>query len=252
MTNERIRILEMIENGEISPEEGAKLLMEAQPQEDTAAEEEETLSPMRILEMIDTGEISPEEGAKLLQSGETSKTEPLEEDNSPSLEHAKAEVIVDHNPGRFNAAKEESVEKWQKWWMVPLWIGVGITVLSGVWMNNLLQKESFGFWFYFSWLPLAIGIAVIALAWASRNAPWLHVRVKQSHSGPENVAVSFPIPLRFSAWILRNFGNNISGLDNTNVDEIITAIDMYANSKQPIFIEVDDGEDGEHVEVFIG
>jgi hypothetical protein len=144
------------------------------------------------------------------------------------------------------------MEKWQQWWMIPLWVGVGITVLAGAWMNSLLQKENFGFWFYFSWLPLMIGIAVIALAWASRSAPWLHVRVKQSKDHPENVAVSFPIPLRLSAWFLRTFGDHISGLERTNVDEIITAIDMYAKSKQPIIIEVDDDDEGEHVEVYIG
>ncbi|MBN2503603.1 MAG: hypothetical protein JXB38_22700 [Anaerolineales bacterium] len=253
MTNERLRILERIENGEITPEEGAKLLMEVEA-EAAVAPEEEALTPMNILEMIDAGEISPEEGADLLQNGEAAQAAAPAEDGTadPTAESAKVEVISGPGPDRFTAAEPEKIEKWQQWWMIPLWIGVGITVLSGLWMNSLLQKNNFGFWFYFSWLPLILGITVIALAWASRTAPWLHVRVKQSGDGPENVAVSFPIPLRFSAWALRTFGGNISGLDNTSVDEIITAIDLYAASKQPIYIEVDDDDDGEHVEVFIG
>ncbi|MFN2151264.1 MAG: SHOCT-like domain-containing protein [Anaerolineales bacterium] len=256
MTNERLRILERIENGEITPEEGAKLLMEVEAGEVTASEAE-ALTPMRILEMIDAGEISPEEGARLLQGGESS--EPMEsifseEADTPDSEPepARVEVVSAPDSERFAAAEPEKIERWQQWWMIPLWIGVGITVLSGLWMNSLLQKDNFGFWFYFSWLPLILGITLIALAWASRTAPWLHVRVKQSGESPENVAVSFPIPLRLSAWVLRTFGGHISGLDNTNVDEIITAIDLYATSKQPIYIQVDVDEDGEHVEVFIG
>ena len=170
MTNERLRILEKIENGEITPEEGAQLLIELGAEAQAAASEKEVLSPMRILEMIDAGEISPEEGAKLLQSGETvERDEAPQADTDPSdPEPAEVEVVSAPDPDRFTAAQPEKVEKWQQWWMIPLWVGVGITVLSGVWMNSLLQKENFGFWFYFSWLPLIIGIIVIALAWASR------------------------------------------------------------------------------------
>jgi hypothetical protein len=55
-----------------------------------------------------------------------------------------------------------------------------------------------------------------------------------------------------TAWFLRVFGDFIPGLQGTSVDELIIALGDSTSPEKPLFIEVEDDEDGERVEVFIG
>jgi hypothetical protein len=96
-------------------------------------------------------------------------------------------------------------------------------------------------------------VVLIVMSWGSRTARWLHVRVRQRPGEwPQNIAFSFPIPLRMTAWFLRVFGDFIPGLHGTSVDELIVALGDSTSPENPLYIEVEDDEDGERVEVFIG
>ena len=89
----------------------------------------------------------------------------------------------------------------------------------------------------------------MALSWRSKSGPWIHVRVR----GPkENVAVSIPAPIGLTSWVLRNFGHFIPQLEKTSVDEILIALESTSKNNAPLSVVVDEGENGEHVEVFIG
>jgi hypothetical protein len=55
-----------------------------------------------------------------------------------------------------------------------------------------------------------------------------------------------------TAWFFRVFGGKIPGLQDTSVDELIMALGDSTNPENPLYIEVEDDEDGERVEVFIG
>lgn len=235
--NERMRILEMIDRGEISPSEGASRLdkLGMNPVGSEAMEDMEDMDDrMSILEKIDRGDISPEEGARRLQE-------------------FSRQVINEPVVGSYPNPNidPEDMRKWRRWWTIPLWTGIGITILSGLWMNSAYTLSGAGFWFFCSWLPLLIGVSLIVLGSLSNSSRWLHVRVKQPGDFPSNVAISFPIPIRFTAWIVRTFGRFIPGLDNTALDEIILGLDKET-SENPLYIHIDDDEDGEQVEVFIG
>ena len=69
-------------------------------------------------------------------------------------------------------------------------------------------------------------------------------------SSPRNIVISFPLPLRLAGWLLRTFRKRIPGLENTNIDEIILALE-HISPENPFSIEVDEGN-GEHVEIYIG
>jgi hypothetical protein len=133
--------------------------------------------------------------------------------------------------------------------MIPMYVGVVIVALSTLWMNSSYQNSGYGFWFFCAWLPLLIGLLFMALSWRSRSGPWIHVRV----NGPsERVAVSIPVPLKLTGWGLRTFGHYIPNLEKTSVDEILMALEETTKNGVPLYIHVDDGDDGEKVEVFIG
>jgi hypothetical protein len=60
------------------------------------------------------------------------------------------------------------------------------------------------------------------------------------------------LPFGLTAWFLRNFGHNIHGMKRTSVDEIIQILDATGTSDAPLIINAHNGEDGEHVQVYIG
>jgi hypothetical protein len=103
-------------------------------------------------------------------------------------------------------------------------------------------------------MPIFFGILVILIGWASRTARWLHVRVNTGQDEwPRRVAISLPLPLRTSAWLMRTFGHYIPGLDDLPIPlhEAILALQDSLTPDDPLYVKVDDS-DGERVEVFIG
>jgi len=239
--SEKLKILTKIENGEITPEEGA-LMLEEISENERIGKPIKADNHMNILSQIESGEISSEEGIRLLQ-GEVDLIE-----TSQSKRKNKTEENEFPNDPPPNLSDEE-MRKWKHWWTYPLYIGIGLIILATYWMNSAYQNSGYGFWFFFSWLPMLLGITLMAISWYSHTGTWLHVRVRSKH---QRVAVSLPIPLGFAAFILRVFGQFIPHLDETSLDEVILALKGTAESGNPFYVHVDEGEDGEQVEVFIG
>lgn len=217
---------------------------------------------LQILEMIEKGIISAEEGVRLLNSleGETlEETIPQVEPGKTTLAGAaSAPEVVEEPPASSTKASsaplefDESINKWRRWWWVPLTVGIIITVTSGSLMFLAYQRSGFGFWFACLWFPLLLGVLVISLAAASRTTRWLHVRVHQEPGEwPKTIAISLPVPIRFVAWLLRVFRPHIPNMDKTSLDEVILALDK-TSPEQPFYVKVDEGESGEKVEVYIG
>jgi hypothetical protein len=74
----------------------------------------------------------------------------------------------------------------------------------------------------------------------------------QAQDWPKNITIALPLPLGLVSWFLKNFGSRIEGLNKTTVDEVIMAISLTKSVKEPLIVNVDDGKDGERVQVFIG
>lgn len=257
--SERRFILEMIENGKITAEDGIRLL-QALPDDEQGLETEagsEALSSLAPPPVPDEMSVSKEvEGSVTLADSKLDSSESrLAEEET---EDADAAGYTEQNQ-KGEAAQTPGIplppdiEKWRRWWMIPLWVGVGFTVLGGWLMYLDLRTSDIGFWFFCAWVPLLFGLAAMTLSWQSRTARWLHLRIYQkSGEWPQKIAISFPLPIRLTAWILRVFGDKIPGLSNTSVDELILALGESATPENPLYVEVDEGEDGERVQIYIG
>ncbi len=222
---ERLQILEMIEKGIISASEGVRLLNSLQ------GEAEEPTTPL-------LGEAAP---ASTPPPGVAPEPEGIHP--APS-----AAGVSSSSPKQF----ESGVRKWRRWWWIPLTVGTGITVTSALLMFAAYQKSGFGFWFACLWFPLLFGVVVIALATASRTARWLHVRIRQAPGErPQSIGISLPIPIRFTAWIMRILKPRISAMDNIDLDEALLALEKVSPD-QPFYVKVDEDDSGEKVEVYIG
>jgi len=202
----------------------------------------------KILQMVQDGKISAEQAASLMRA--------LDADADPP----EAEVeVLEPGPGfrgdPSDAPEFEEIQaRARRFAMIPLWIGVALTVLSAWAIYSVQQSSGMNFWFFFLMIPLLIGVLFIALGASGQSSRWLYVNVdrRNAHDGPRNITLGFPLPLGLTAWFLRTFGHNMRGLQNTNVDEIIQLLDATGKSGAPLIINANDNEDGEHVQVYIG
>lgn len=239
---ERMRILEMIEQGIISTAQGAELLRaiemddeEADADEDGVWEESPTPEAFPLPD--------PEPFAYPSPSARKPTPEPARATEPPRV----TPTLVDPLPSRF--------ARWRNWWYYPLAIGILVTVFSG-WLIFLGTQNAWaGFWMACIWMPLLFGIFVITLSWYSHRSLWMHVRVNTGQDEwPRRVAISMPLPLEFGAWVMRTFKNRIPGIPNMDdvpLDEIITAIRHGVKPEAPIYVQVEEAG-AEKVEVYIG
>ena len=202
----------------------------------------------KILQMVEEGRISAEQAASLMKA--------LEADADP----AEPEVIDAPPSVGFDASAASALEfedvkaRARRFAMIPLWIGVVIAVLSAWGIYGIQQSAGMNFWFYCLLFPLFLGVLLIILGAGGQSSKWLYVNVDRRNADdwPKNITLGFPLPFGLTAWFLRTFGHNIQGMKNTNVDDIIQILDTTKKSGEPFIVNVNDDEDGERVQVYIG
>jgi hypothetical protein len=206
----------------------------------------------KILEMIEQGHITAEEGLRLLNviSGEPIPDSDAEEPNPESVAFASTEIIEPQHP-QIPEEEMKRLEKLKRWWVLPFGLGLLLTILGAVWMYMGYQAKGFGFGFWISWLPFFIGIAMMAISFQSSKSVWLHVRIKQKPGeSPQRINISLPLPLSLTRWAMSTFGHRIPGLKDQPVEEY-SEILRNLSPEEPFYVHIDD-DDGEEVEVFIG
>jgi hypothetical protein len=174
--------------------------------------------------------------------------------NPPAASVSAAPAAPETLTGEASAPEQSpDFDRFRRISMYPLWGGVIVTVLGGMLMYQVLQSRGLGFWFVCASTPFILGLGVVVLAWQARRARWLHLRVKQKEGErPRKINLSFPLPLGFIAWLLRVARGRIAGLDNTSVDEVIIALGKSTGPDEPLYIQVDETDDGEEVQIYIG
>ena len=225
--------------------------------------EERTLS--EILQMLQDGKISAEEAAQLMRALDSDVDENQADPARfvPDLTDAsgaEAEIEAIETGAGSGQDKSEAPEfdevraRARRFALIPLWIGVFITVLSAWIIYSIQQNAGINFWFYCMVLPLMLGVLLIALGAGGESSRWIYFNVdrREANEGPRNLAFGFPLPLGLTAWFLRNFGYNMQVMKKTNVDEIIQVLEATGKSDEPLIINVSDDEGGERVQVYIG
>ena len=202
----------------------------------------------KILQMVEEGKISADEAAKLMRA--------LDDDSAGAeMEVFETEAGSGFEGSEASAPEFESVKvRARQFAMIPLWVGVFIAVLSAWGIFAIQQNAGVNFWFFCLMFPLMLGVLLIALGAGGQGSKWLYVNVdrRQAHDGPRNITFGFPLPLGLTAWFLRNFGHNMRGMNRANVDGIIEVLHATGKSGEPFIVNVDDDEDDEHVQVYIG
>jgi len=215
--------------------------------------------------MVEQGVINASQGAELLIAlggpGEIQQDSPqaltVETEDEPANSEPESTQPAEATPQEQIAARSPetppNLEKWRHWWIYPWGAGIAITTISAVLLYQGLQNQWASIWLACIWLPLLFGILVVGLAWFSRSVRWLHLRVNTGQDEwPRKIAISFPLPIRATAWFLRLFGNHIPRLEGTGLDEFILVLGESTTPEAPLYVEVDEGDSGEKVQVYIG
>ena len=198
----------------------------------------------KILQMVEDGKITAEEAMTLIKAIEDAAEDEVE----------VIELESGSGVGRSAGLEFEEVKaRAKKYAMVPLGIGIVFTILSAYWMYALVQNANYGFWFFCAWFPLLLGVFLLTFSAGGMNSRWLYVNVEQAQDEwPQHITFGFPIPLGLISWSLRNFGHFIRGKDMKNVDQMLMALSLADKLDDPLIVNVDEGEHGDRVQVYIG
>ena len=204
----------------------------------------------KILQMVEEGKVSAGDAAKLMLA--------LDADADPAEE--EMEVIQTVNSQGFKSTDapefEEIKSRARRFSLIPLWIGIFVTVLSAWAIYGIQQNAGANFWFYCLMLPLLAGVLLITLGAGGRSARWIYLDVDRPYAkrgdGPRHITFGLPLPLGIIDWFLRTFGNYFQGLSRSRVEGMIHLMNATRNSNEPFILNIDDSDDGEHVRIFIG
>ncbi len=262
---ERLRVLDMIAQGKITAQQGVELLNALGEDADLEGIADQAgdlpageVSPGDVQLPSQPVNVLPEAAASASlpspvasparAASETPPPETASEASQPADDSPEPEVI---NALPETPAFDPRAKKWSAWWRIPLGIGVVLTILTGLLLYSIYSAAGFNFWFACAFIPFLISVAIMALAWASSRAHWIHVRVHQRPGErPQNIAISLPVPLSLMGWILRTFRGKIPGMQGINADEMVLALN-HVSPEKPFYVEVNE-ENGERVEVYIG
>ena len=188
---------------------------------------------LQILKMVQEGRIGADEAAQLLAALD-----------SPSP------VAVDAPLGVEREQPARAPDRWARFWIYPMMVGGAVLILGLLLVTLAYTTGAAAFWLLCGWLPLILGLVVVLLALWSRRATWMHLRI--SEEGQRKMALSFPLPLTLAAWGLRVAQPFVPQLAETGADDVIIALRDSARQGEPLFIDVQDDEKGERVELYFG
>ena len=204
----------------------------------------------KILQMVEDGKVSAGDAAKLMMA--------LDSDADPV--EAEMEVIQMETGQGFGKSEapefEEIKSRARRFSLIPLWIGIFVTVISAWAIYGIQQNGGANFWFYCMVLPLLAGVLLITLGAGGRSARWIYLDVDRPYAkrgdGPRHITFGLPLPLGIIDWFFRTFGNYFQGLSKSRVEGMIHLMNATRNSNEPFILNIDDSDDGEHVRIFIG
>ncbi len=215
----------------------------------------------QVLRMVAEGKITPEEGTRLLAalSGGTppepdmpsAMTEPVQETSQtdqtePQQQAYTPEQEVISPPPPIDAHIPDT----RHWWQVPFWIGLALLVAGAFTLAGALSSGAICLVLLCGLPLLLIGIVAVIVAWFARNGPWVHIRVKHNRPGERDINLS--VPLDLGVMTVRVAEPFVPQMKNTGVDDVIVSMKDNVQKDKPLIIDVNDDDDGEHVQVIVG
>ena len=188
--------------------------------------------------MVAAGKISADEAARLLaalDADEGDRPDPTMSEGSAGPLPADTRISRFGNP-----------------WLIPMYVGLALFVCGALAVFPLYSESGSWLLAVCGWPLFVIGFLTLLAAWLARKARWIHVRVTNVDGSKRNIRFSLPLPLRLSAWALKIAARWAPQLKGTSIDELFDALNEGLKGDQPLTIDVQEGDGGERVQVYIG
>ncbi len=190
----------------------------------------------KILEMVESGRISAEQAAELLDL--------VSESSPPESEPATGSA---ETPSMRRPTSTTSEPR--PYWRQAVFIGAIVMVVGGAVLADAYQRSGVTVWTWlFGWLPLFMGLLIVTIAAWARTARWVQMRISSKEN---DFVLSFPLPLGLGASLVSFLRPLVPQMRHSGVDELILALREGLPDDEPITIEVDNEEEGEHVQIRI-
>lgn len=205
---------------------------------------------LEILRRVENGTLTIEEGADLigmLEKGESSQE---------STTQSGAEVI-DPPPPQEPFEKPETSGCWKAAWSMFLVGGAVLAAFSAYWIYQGYQNHGLSWGFWLSWIPMAIGVGLMALGWALMESPWMNLKVHSKEPNKNvNIVLSMPIPINIVKWVFKNFGHLFSSSlpKEVSAEAILDLLDqaeISIKNGDPFIVQVDDDKDDTKIDISI-
>jgi hypothetical protein len=183
---------------------------------------------MQILEMIESGEISAAEGARRLEA----LAEPVQPPSSTEAARIALPVWV------------------RRICQAVFWSGVVLTAGGALLIALFYSGEAGVGSAICGWPLLVVGLLGLLLGTWLPSATWFSLRVREH--GSRRISLALPLPLGPIAWIVRLVRPFVPQLQDMAVDEVILALREEVRKGHPFVVDVDEGDNGERVHVYIG
>jgi hypothetical protein len=254
----RISILHRVESGELTLEDGNRLLTELE--ERVLDEITETRPPAGALRVAAPAPFK-ENSAPLTNLVPMTNQEPTltgAAGSLPEKDPALAGIASQLHPEILERIQPVEMDQearhlpgWRGLWTPPFLLGLFLTLVSINWMVLGLASAGLGWGFWLSFFPLALGILLMWAGWEMRKARWLHLRIRQRPGQrPAVIAISLPLPIGFTRWVVQHFGKFSPQVNGQDVGDFLDEFDQAIATDGPMHVYVDN-EDGEQVEIWI-
>lgn len=190
----------------------------------------------KILQMVADGKLTPEEASALLSALDATDEE--------------EEMLADSDD--IEASPPIEAPRFGNVWLIPLYVGLTLFVCGALAVYPLYESSQSWLLIVCGWPLFFIGLLTMLAAWLVRKSRWIHVRISNVDGTQRNIKISLPIPLGLTAFILRIVSRFVPQLQHTNIDEVIVALNEGWKQDAPLVVDVQDGKDGERVQVYIG
>jgi len=200
----------------------------------------------QILQMLQDGKVTADQAMELMQA-----LEPIEaagESGSGGDEVLSGEVIQPTPP--------PDMDRFRRFWQIPFFFAFAALLISALGLRSLYQSTegAITFWFACVWSIFILMLVLTLLAFFSRQATWVHVRVNEKEG--RSIAISLPLPLGLAGWGLNMARGFVDEDRQRTIDMAVDFLDaarqnLRATESDPLAIDIDDA-DGDSVQVYVG
>ena len=196
-----------------------------------------------ILQKIETGEMSPEEGLRLLNAVDGDSPVMPEQMAVDYASVPEMEIIRPRDTGQSDKDKASKPEfskyRTLSWLMFGAFLI--LTLVSANWMVQGWLANNFGWGFWLSWIPFGIGVLGMATSLNSRWLHLRVTEGKGGER--KNIRISMPLPLGLASWVLNAVPGWLpQEVREKHIGEALSEINRSITRDEPFFIEVDEDD----------